>query len=111
LLTQPLRVLYRGSAVLALSGLSVVLVRWRPPGLASLLELGRASLFVYWIHLELAFGTLSRPLAHRLDFVGWPLGLLGLAALMVWLAAAWRRARARLVRKPTDPEVAALPSL
>jgi uncharacterized membrane protein len=110
LLTQPLRVLYRACAVLALGGVSVMLARGRPPGLGPLLELGRASLFVYWIHLELAFGTLSRPLAHRLDYAGWPLGLLGLVVLMVWLAAMWRKARARLARKPGEAEVGALPS-
>jgi uncharacterized membrane protein len=33
---------------------------------APLLDLGRSSLFVYWIHVELAYGVLSSPLHRRL---------------------------------------------
>ena len=33
---------------------------------APLLELGRSSLFVYWIHVEMAYGILSAPLHRRL---------------------------------------------
>jgi fucose 4-O-acetylase-like acetyltransferase len=31
-------------------------------------ELGRASLFVYWIHVEMVYGFLSRPLRANLSF-------------------------------------------
>src|SRR5207253_1646093 len=37
--------------------------RWSP-----LEELGRASLFVYWIHVEMVYGFISRPLRRNLSF-------------------------------------------
>ena len=37
--------------------------RWEP-----LQEFGRASLFVYWVHVELVYGVLSTPLHRRLPF-------------------------------------------
>jgi hypothetical protein len=37
-------------------------------------ELGRSSLFVYWIHVEMVYGFLSRPLQRSLSFEGAILG-------------------------------------
>jgi uncharacterized membrane protein len=37
--------------------------RWSP-----IEELGRASLFVYWIHVEMVYGFISRPLRRNLSF-------------------------------------------
>jgi hypothetical protein len=34
----------------------------------ALQEFGRASLFVYWVHVELVYGVLSTPLHRRLPF-------------------------------------------
>jgi uncharacterized membrane protein len=39
---------------------------------AALEEFGRASLFVYWIHVEMVYGVLSLPIHRRLPF-GWAL--------------------------------------
>ena len=39
---------------------------YRAPGAHRLCELGRSSLFVYWIHVEMAYGVLSAPLHRRL---------------------------------------------
>jgi uncharacterized membrane protein len=39
---------------------------YRAPGRSPLCELGRSSLFVYWIHVEMAYGVLSAPLHRRL---------------------------------------------
>ena len=39
--------------------------RWSPVE-----ELGRASLFVYWIHVEMVYGFISRPLRRNLSFQG-----------------------------------------
>ena len=33
---------------------------------APLVELGRSSLFVYWIHVEMAYGIVTAPLHRRL---------------------------------------------
>jgi uncharacterized membrane protein len=60
---------------------------WSPLG-----ELGRASLFVYWIHVEMAYGFFSRPIRRSLSLEGALAGyvlftmfLLGLVRLKNWL--------------------------
>jgi hypothetical protein len=35
-----------------------------------MLQFGRSSLFVYWIHVELAYGIFSHPLHKRLTIEG-----------------------------------------
>jgi uncharacterized membrane protein len=42
----------------------------RNPASGLLLEFGRSSLFVYWIHVELAYGIFSYPLHKRLTIEG-----------------------------------------
>ena len=37
--------------------------RWSP-----LQQLGRSSLFIYWIHVEMVYGGISRPLRGRLSW-------------------------------------------
>jgi uncharacterized membrane protein len=37
--------------------------RWSP-----IVQLGRTSLFIYWIHVEMVYGLISRPLHHALGF-------------------------------------------
>jgi uncharacterized membrane protein len=49
-------------SIAAADGLSRV---WRAP---TLQEFGRASLFVYWVHVELVYGVVSSPLHGRLSF-------------------------------------------
>jgi uncharacterized membrane protein len=51
---------------------------------AALQEFGRSSLFVYWIHVEMAYGVLSSPLHRRLPFEG---ALVALALFAVFLFA------------------------
>jgi uncharacterized membrane protein len=56
-------------------------------------ELGRASLFVYWVHVELAYGFMSQPLHQALPL---PVALLAfglLTLLMWWMASLWLRRR------------------
>ncbi|MGH8638426.1 MAG: hypothetical protein ACREUZ_14920, partial [Burkholderiales bacterium] len=43
---------------------AIVTGRWSP-----LATLGRTSLFVYWIHVELVYGLVSRPLHHSLTLL------------------------------------------
>jgi uncharacterized membrane protein len=54
---------------------------------APLVLLGRASLLIYWVHLQFAFGTVSRPISRGLSLTGWALGTLALIACMGALAA------------------------
>lgn len=55
-------------------------------------EMGRASLFVYWIHVEMVYGFFSRPLRRSLSLEGvlvayvlFTIFLLALVRLKVWL--------------------------
>jgi uncharacterized membrane protein len=72
-------------------------------------QFGRTSLLIYWVHVDLCYGHLSKPIHNRLGFAWATVGLVGMVALMLGvsllktrLAEAWRR-RAR-----QRPPVAAL---
>ena len=66
--------------------------RWSP-----IQQLGRTSLFIYWIHVELVYGLISLPL-HRslalptawLALLGFALGMLALSLVKDRLVARWR---------------------
>ena len=71
--------------------------RWSP-----LVVLGVESLFVYWIHVEMVYGLLSRPLNRQLPlawtvaaFIAFTFLMLGAVALKRATQAAWRGRRAR----------------
>lgn len=85
-LTHPVRVTYRVGLALVLAAVCAALVRVRFARWP-LVTFGRASLLVYWVHLEFAFGIAARPLARRLDLAHWALWTLGLAVAMALLAA------------------------
>jgi len=53
-------------------------------GRSPLAEFGRSSLFVYWIHVEMAYGVISAPLHQRLPL---ELAMLGVALLSAFLFA------------------------
>lgn len=52
---------------------------------------GRTSLFVYWVHVELAYGNFSFPLHHALALPWSVVGYLGLTLLMLVAARLWMR--------------------
>ena len=61
-------------------------------------RLGRHSLFVYWIHVELVYGYLTWPIHHRLPLWGAAVGFVLFSALMYraiglrdWAIGRWRR--------------------
>lgn len=54
-------------------------------GRSWLCEFGRSSLFVYWIHVEMAYGVLSLPLHRRLPLEQAYLGFILLSALLFGL--------------------------
>jgi hypothetical protein len=65
--------------------------------LAPLERLGKSSLFVYWIHVELVYGYATWPLRHGLPLWGTTVATIGFAALMYTvvvgrdrLVTAWR---------------------
>jgi uncharacterized membrane protein len=61
-------------------------------------QFGRTSLLVYWIHVDLCYGMLSKPIQHRLG-LGWAsVGLAAMIAVMLGVSVAktrywkgWRR--------------------
>jgi hypothetical protein len=94
-LTQLARVGYRAGAALVLGGIAVGISHCSGPPASTLRVLGRASLFVYWIHLELAFGVLSRPIARSQGLLAWFIGFVILVAAMAVLARIWSDLRVR----------------
>jgi hypothetical protein len=92
------RVHYRIGLSLVLGALCVLLAQPRFPGQRSLLTLGRASLFVYCVHLELTFGLLATPIRRALGYAEFGLCALLLVGLMAAVSPLWLRARARGLR-------------
>jgi hypothetical protein len=65
-----------------------------------LMQFGLTSLFIYWVHVEMAYGGLSRPLRGelplRVSLVAFALfltAMLGLSILKTKLASRWKAAR------------------
>jgi len=58
---------------------------------APLVELGRSSLFVYWIHVEMAYGILTTPLHRRLPLEQAYVGFLLFALMLYGLVKAKNR--------------------
>ena len=58
---------------------------------APLVELGRSSLFVYWIHVEMAYGVLTAPLHRRLPLEQAYFGFLLFALMLYGLVKAKNR--------------------
>jgi uncharacterized membrane protein len=60
---------------------------WRRAGWHPLESLGRHSLFIYWIHVEMVYGVVSTPLHQSLTLTGAWIGLGLFTAFMVGCAA------------------------
>ncbi len=92
--TSPAFFAIRLGALIAVFGLLYLLLR--PEGLWARLSwprswspmelLGRTSLFIYWVHVELAYGLPSRPLHKRLSFEGALVAFAVFSVLMLLLA-------------------------
>ena len=85
-----LRLAYKVGLVLVLVGVALALSHAKAAVMAPIQTLGRASLLVYWVHLEFAFGVAAKPIVRALDFPAWALCT---ALLMI---AMWVLATARL---------------
>lgn len=86
------RLAYKAALCCVLIGPALALTRAPKAILAPLVLFGRSSLLIYWVHLEFAFGTASRPLARSLSFQAWALGTAVLIACM-WVLATLRNTR------------------
>ena len=79
----------RAGAMMLALGASWWLVSVQPARtIDPVLLLGRTSLFVYWVHVELAYGVFSYPLHHTLPLAWAVLGF-GLMTWAMYLAAGW----------------------
>lgn len=100
-----LRLTFNTSVATAMAAASsMVLPKAKPPAEA-LLSLGRHSLIVYAVHLEMAYGLLAIPLHQELGFAWWAFGVLVLVGLMIALAR-WLDARAARRRSTSRVEPA-----
>jgi uncharacterized membrane protein len=99
-LTPTVRVIYRVGLSMVLAALCVALASPRMPGQHSLLKLGRASLAVYCVHLELAFGLAAEPVRKSLGYPAFLIGTVLLIAAMTGFAHLWL---ARKAGKPAHP--------
>jgi len=71
---------------------------WSP-----LLVFGRTSLFVYWVHVELAYGRVSYPLHASLSVRAALLAFAAFTALMLGLAVLWTRLLGSLLSRRIVP--------
>jgi uncharacterized membrane protein len=67
-------------------------------------QLGRTSLFIYWIHVELVYGVIAAPIKRQLPFgraivafVLFTLAMLGVSIAKTRIAARWRAPRRNAV--------------
>jgi uncharacterized membrane protein len=90
----------RLGVVIASTGVAYALTRLRP--MSVLQEFGRASLFVYWIHVEMAYGVLSMPLHRRLPFEAAIVALVLFGMLLFVLVRVKERFAGR-GRSPQEP--------
>ncbi len=74
--------------------------RWLPKELrfSPLIQLGQASLLVYWVHIEFVYGRVSILPKHQMSIGGASLGLLAITLSMLVLAYA--RTHLKAVKKP-----------
>jgi uncharacterized membrane protein len=92
----PLRVAFRVGMITTLLGVGLMLATRRAS--VALLDLGRASLRVYWFHLPFAYGLLGLPLRGKLTYFQYALVAPVLALAM------WGLSRVSFTRKRSSPE-------
>ncbi len=96
--TQGVIVVLRiGAMLLAMALVGRLLFRFPTGGSDPMLVLGRASLIVYWVHVELAYGNVSYPLHKALSLPAAFIGYLTMMAAM-YVVARWWLGRPRGLR-------------
>ena len=85
-----------GMLAVILSG-GYVWCKWGPGlwGFSPLIQLGQASLLVYWVHLEFVYGRVSILPKHRMGIAGASAGLLAISLAMLALAYIRTRTKGR----------------
>jgi hypothetical protein len=72
--------------------------RWSP-----MVQLGRTSLFIYWIHVEMLYGLISRPLHHNLSIEKVAVAYVLFVAFMLWCSIAKEHIAARVALLYSGP--------
>lgn len=62
---------------------------------------GRTSLFVYWVHIEIAFGFISYPVHSRLPLL-WAIAGFAIVTVVMYFAAVWWADRSKQPWIPAD---------
>jgi uncharacterized membrane protein len=75
---------YRLGIIAVLAALAWLATAWRDPRRFSpLKQLGQTSLLVYWVHVDLCYGGLARPIKGKLDIPTATMWILALTVLML----------------------------
>jgi hypothetical protein len=95
--TSPNFFLIRTGVLLGIVFLAYVWCRWGAAlkGFAPVTELGRTSLFVYWLHIEFVYGRFSILAKHAQSILGATAGILVIFAAMVVVAVIRNRLKGR----------------
>ena len=106
--TSPAYVFIRaGLATVGVVGAYLWVRSWRPGSWSPLSQLGRTSLFIYWIHVELLYGLISRPWHRGLTFAQAGMAYLIFCALMLACSIGKERLAARFARPAVGPHATA----
>ena len=104
---------YRLGLNLLFAFVAYAVTRLLPGRFSIMRQLGRTSLLVYWIHVDLCYGLVSRRLHHALDMTQATIGFLAMTGAMLLVSLAktrvfdpWRRRRPR--RLNAHPPAASL---
>ena len=99
--TSPNYFMARTAIVAAVLVIGYFWCRWAPApwGFSPVVELGKQSLLVYWVSIELTYGGLSIVRKHAQTIPSATVALLALTAGMIILAAIRNRARGRPLRE------------
>ena len=62
--------------------------------------MGRTSLFLYWVHVELAYGIFSYPIKGKMPFWAAMVAFVAFSIAMLWLSYAKDRLVARWTAAP-----------
>jgi uncharacterized membrane protein len=104
---------YRLGLNLVFAFVAYAVTRALGPRFSVMRQLGRTSLLVYWIHVDLCYGLVSQRLHHRLNMTQATIGFVLMTAAMLLVSLAktkywdgWRRGRSR--RAAAHPPAATL---
>jgi fucose 4-O-acetylase-like acetyltransferase len=98
--SSPSYFLLRTGALTALIGVAYAWERrpWGKGRFSPLQQLGRTSLFIYWIHVEMIYGLAVRPLHKSMSFPAAALAIVAFFAFMLVCSIAKERLALRFKR-------------